>query len=96
MGWVESQLSASTALNKILIAHVPPKSPERYSEQEISKLKDLVNTYNVDYFINGHNHGPGSSTFGVATTVTVGSPHHGSIWELVISDSGVSHKEIRF
>lgn len=57
--WLEQQLQNSSTHFKVLLAHIPPDSSERFSAQEIQRMRDLVASYSVDYFICGHNHNYG-------------------------------------
>lgn len=96
LDYLESELSSASETNKIILGHVQPDDSARYSKTQISQMENLVNTYNVNYFINGHNHNYGSGPFGNATRVTVGSPVKDKILILSISDGGVSHSHINY
>lgn len=96
LDFVESELSSSAMTNNILVAHVSPLDSDRWSEQEKADMQSLVDTYNVDYFLNGHDHNPGDGTFGVATRVTIGASNKGKILELNISNTGVTHQFVDF
>lgn len=94
LGFVESELASSTQANKIILGHVQPDDTDRYKSSQINDMKNLVNTHNVNYFINGHNHNYGEGSFGTATRVTVGAAVKGKLLILNISDSGVTHSFI--
>ena len=87
LGWLEKELVASTDTHKIILGHVQPDDPERYSTKMISDTKNLVNSFGVDYFINGHNHNPSEGTFGTAKRLTAGSSFKGKLLILEISDA---------
>ncbi|MBA2405096.1 MAG: metallophosphoesterase [Bdellovibrionales bacterium] len=93
---VEAKLRASTASQKILIAHVSPEDKDRFTDSEISLWQNLVTTYNVNYFINGHDHTQDINGFGTGQRVTVGAPSKRAYFELIFSATGVTHQKISF
>lgn len=96
MQWISEALQESSAPVKILAAHVSPQDKDRFPEEFISEWANLLTTFNVNYFLNGHDHNSGENSFGTATRVTVGSPSKGSYLELLFSAGGVTHKKISF
>lgn len=96
LGYVESELASSTSMNHILVAHVSPEDDKRWTKEEKDEMRALVDTYNVDYFLNGHDHNPGEGPFGNATRVTIGASSKGKILEVNISNAGVSHQFVKF
>lgn len=91
MSFLENELVSSSETHKVIVAHVQPDDSHRYSEYEIDEMKNLVDTHNVKYFINGHNHNYGDGTFGTATRVTVGASVKGKLLIVDIADGGISH-----
>ena len=96
LSFVESELASSTSTNHVLVAHVSPQDKDRWNQEEKDDMQAIVDTYGVNYFLNGHDHNPGANTFGVATRVTVGASNKGKILELEISNAGVTHQFIDF
>lgn len=94
--FIESALMASTSPFKILVAHVSPDDRDRFDESVIAEWAAMMTNYNVNYFINGHNHNPTESDFGGARQITVGAPSKKSYYELIISAGGITHKKISF
>jgi len=92
---LNQSLASSTAVNKIVLSHVAPDDTDRFSSSEISKTKNIINSNNIKYYVNGHNHNYTSTQFGSATNVTVGSSHVGVLLELNISNTGVTHNFIK-
>lgn len=78
----------------ILAAHVSPNDTDRFSDQEIAKWENLVNTHNVNLFIGGHNHNPQVSQFGNAPYITIGASSKKSYFELTFDGSGVTYQKI--
>ncbi|MCO4755996.1 MAG: hypothetical protein KC478_16060, partial [Bacteriovoracaceae bacterium] len=64
--------------------------------EEIDALKNLVTTYSVDYYLNGHDHNPGCNSYATATRCTIGASSKGKILELNLTNSGVSHQHVKF
>ena len=73
------------------MSHVAPNDKDRFSDAQIQNLKNLINEYDVDYYINGHNHNPASGKFGDAKHITVGASSKRSILELKISNFVIEH-----
>jgi Icc protein len=96
MQWISEALQQSAAPIKILTAHVSPQDKDRFPEEFISEWSNLVTTFNVNYFLNGHDHNSGENSFGSATRITVGAPTKGSYLELIFSAGEVTHKKINF
>lgn len=94
--WVREKLAASSASAKILVAHVSPDDRDRFTDNQILDFSTLVDNFNVDYFLHGHNHTPAESVFGNAVKITVGAPPKGSYYELIFSAGGVSHQKVNF
>lgn len=94
--WIEQQLNQSISPEKVLIAHVPPDDRDRFTDQQILEFENMIDNYNVSYFINGHNHNPGEAVFGNAVQITVGAPNKGSYYELQISPGGITHQKVNF
>jgi predicted phosphodiesterase len=95
LDWVESELSSSAKTHNILLSHVASDDKARFSDKKQNELKNLVNTHNVKYVINGHDHNPGDGVFGVATQLTIGSSSKKVFSELIISDASVTHAFVR-
>ena len=89
--WLEDQLIKNTSPNLIVLSHVAPNDKDRYSNDEIEYLKSIINFYNVNYYINGHNHNPGASTFGNAVQLTAGASSKEVILEVKVTNFGVEH-----
>ena len=94
--WLRDKLSTSTAIDKILVAHVSPDDRERFTDNEIMDFSTLIDNYNVKYFIHGHNHTYNESVFGNAIKITVGAPSKKSYLEVEFSAGGVTHQKINF
>lgn len=95
-GWIERQLSQSTASEKVLVAHVPPDDRDRFTDQQILEFENMLDGHGVSYFINGHNHNPGEAVFGNAVQITVGAPNKGSYFELLVTPGGITHQKVNF
>ena len=89
--WVEHELASNSKSNLILLSHVAPNDTDRFTGSQISHIQELVDRYSVHYYINGHNHNPGTGNFGNATHLTVGASSKSTVLELTLSGSGVSH-----
>lgn len=99
MEWVEQVLSESDPSHKrVMIAHVSPEDADRFTPKEIGKWEDLMVRYNVDYFLNGHDHNPYEKSFGNGVKITIGAPSKRSFYELSITSGagGISHQKISF
>ncbi len=99
MDWVEAVLSQSDPSHKrVLIAHVSPEDTDRFTPEEISRWEDLMVRYNVDYFLNGHDHNPYEKSFGNGVRITIGASSKKSFYELSITSGagGISHQKISF
>lgn len=96
LGFIENELASSVSQNHVLIAHVSPDDKDRWSEEDKQEMRSLVNTYNVDYFLNGHDHNPLGGTFGNASRITIGASNKGKVLELRISNAGVEHEFLSF
>jgi predicted phosphodiesterase len=88
---VEHERASNTQSNLILRSHNGPNDTDRFTSKDISLIEQLVNRYSVDYYINGHNHNPGESTFGNAIHLTAGASSKSVLLELTINQDGVSH-----
>lgn len=91
IGWLERELIKNKSNNLILFSHVAPNDKDRYSKSEIEYLKGIINQYNVNYYINGHNHNPGASKFGNATQLTAGASSKEVLLEVKVTNFGVNH-----
>lgn len=96
LGFVEGQLASSSSSNNIIISHVSPEDSDRWDEAQVNEVRNLVSSYGVDYYLNGHDHNPTCSDFSGATRCTVGASVKGKILELNLSNSGVSHQFVEF
>lgn len=99
MEWIETVLAESDPNHKkVLIAHVSPEDPERFTYEEIKRWEDLMIQYDVDYFFNGHDHNPYEKPFGNGTRITIGAPSKKGIYELLISPGagGITHQKVSF
>ncbi|MDP7320636.1 MAG: metallophosphoesterase [Bacteriovoracaceae bacterium] len=96
LSYLESMLKKSSATHKIILGHVQPDDDHRYSESQIQEMKNLIDTYSVKYFINGHNHNYGVGSFATAKRVTVGSSVKGKILILTINNSSVEDEHVSF
>lgn len=94
--WVEQTLTAANSPRNILIAHIGPNDPKRFTSEQIQSWVDLVTTFNVSYFMNGHNHNPTEGSFGPASLITIGAPTKGSYIEMTIDPGGIQHQRINF
>lgn len=94
LNFVESELVSATETHIVLVGHVSPLDDDRWSTEEVSEMEELVNKYNVKYFLNGHDHNPGESAFGVATRTTIGASNKRKVMELTIDNSGIRHEFI--
>lgn len=91
LGWVESELISNSQPFQILLSHVAPDDRDRFTKSQISEWRDLVNRYGVNYYINGHNHNPGEGSFGKAIHITAGSSSKEVLFELKVTNNGLSH-----
>jgi predicted phosphodiesterase len=91
MNFLEHELITNAQNHVILFSHVAPDDPDRFTNSQISNLKELVNRYGVSYYVNGHNHNYGDGTFGNAKQVTAGSSSKSVLLEIQINSIGVSH-----
>ena len=94
--FVEAKLMASTAPHKILVAHVSPTDADRFTDSEINQWKDLMDRYQVSYFMHGHNHSPAEFNWGNTKLITIGAPSKRSYVELIFSNGEVTHQKITF
>jgi 3',5'-cyclic-AMP phosphodiesterase len=94
--FIEEELQRSSSLQKILVAHVPFDDKDRFTPDQIDTWKNLFTTYNVNYFINGHNHNPVEAMVGTTNHITVGASNKRKYFELIFSSAGVGHKKIDF
>ncbi len=91
LGWVENELVQNSNPHLILLSHVAPNDRDRFTNAQIKSWEELVNRYGVDYYINGHNHNPGENVFGNSVHITAGSSSKNVVFELNISDKGITH-----
>ena len=96
LDFLEAELASSTSTNIVLVSHVSPEDKARWTTEEIDALKNLVTTYSVNYYLNGHDHNPGCGSFATSTRCTIGASNKGKILEINLTNSGVSHQYIRF
>jgi 3',5'-cyclic-AMP phosphodiesterase len=94
--FVEAKLLASSAPHKILVAHVSPTDEERFTPGEIKQWRELMERYQVKYFMHGHNHSPNESTWGNTKLITIGAPSKRAFVELIFSNGEVTHQKISF
>lgn len=93
--WVEKQLQETEESQlKLLFSHVAPNDEDRFNTDQIFKWENLMMDYGVEYYVNGHNHNPGTSVFGGAIHVTAGSSSKEVILLMHISPNGASHEFI--
>lgn len=92
--FLESELSSSTSTHLIVLGHVQPDDSDRYSNAEISRMKNIVSTNNVSYFLNGHNHNASAGEFGGAVRLTVGASSKGKLLLISITDGGITHEYV--
>ncbi|MFP5459428.1 MAG: metallophosphoesterase family protein, partial [Bacteriovoracia bacterium] len=93
--WVEQEVAASSSPFKILMAHIPVNDTERFTESEINRWRNLINSNGVTYFICGHDHNHDVSDFGNAQQIIIGSGAKRSYVELIVTPTGVSHQLIK-
>lgn len=96
VNWLKEKLSEGKEQIKVLLSHIPPNDLERFSQNEIKAWENLVSRYQVDYYLNGHNHNPGYSYFSTTLNITVGSPVKGKYLELTFNRNSTSHAFIDF
>lgn len=90
--WLEKELTTNDQSYLIVLSHIAPNDPDRFSKSQIDFTRELINKTNVNYYVNGHNHNPGETKFGNAEHVTAGSSSKGVLLELNISNLGVTHE----
>ncbi len=91
MNWLEHELQNNESENLIVISHVAPNDPDRFSKTEIKQTIELLNRYQVNYYINGHNHNPGEDKLGETTHLTAGASSKDVLLELNIFGRNISH-----
>lgn len=94
--WVKNVLVNSSRPVRILVAHVSPVDRDRFTDDQINAWESVMNTYGVNYFINGHDHNPGEAVFGSGQRITVGAPSKRVYYELIFSAGGVTHQKNTF
>ena len=95
ISWLENELVKATGNRIIVIAHCPYDDKERFTQAQRSDFRNLLETYNVSYFINGHNHNSAENNDASFTHITVGSSSKKVVLELKITDSEITHKSIK-
>ena len=96
LNYVESEMLSSTSTYNILIGHVSPLDKDRWTETDKQEMGTLFRTYDVDYFLNGHDHNPGDEAYEGGTRVTIGASSKRKILEVEFASggAGVSHNFI--
>lgn len=94
MNFLENELNSSSVVHNIFMAHVQGDDSDRYSNSKIQEMKSLVSTYNVKYFLNGHNHNASESNFAGSVRLTVGSSVKGKLLVLSFTNGGVTHEYV--
>tara|TARA_B100001971_G_scaffold215193_1_gene260048 strand:- start:136618 stop:137430 length:813 start_codon:yes stop_codon:yes gene_type:complete len=94
LNWLEAQLVKAQAPHRIVLSHVAPNDQDRFSPEQIELTKDLINNYQVDLYINGHNHNPAQSDFGEATHLTVGASSKNVFLELNFKNDELTYEFI--
>jgi predicted phosphodiesterase len=94
LNFIDKQLSNSIATHDLLFGHIQFDDPDRFTNSEIENMKRLVNLYDVNYVISGHNHNAGAGVFGVATRLTVGASVKGELLLLFISDEDIDYQYV--
>jgi len=95
ISWLESELMKAFGNRIVVIAHCPYDDQERFTLAQRGDFKNLLETYNVNYFINGHNHNPSESDSANFKHITVGSSSKKVVLELKITDDEITHKSIQ-
>jgi 3',5'-cyclic-AMP phosphodiesterase len=100
LNWIQQELTRLPAVNrKVVISHCPLTDGSRFSSTLISDTINILDTQNVDYAINGHNHNSSVKSIGAATTqITIGSSFKRNYFELIIDSNlgSITHKKISF
>jgi predicted phosphodiesterase len=94
LGFIESELINSTSNQHFFLAHVQATDTDRYSQAKIDSFRDLVDNYNVDYLLSGHDHNPGVTPFGTSKRVIVGSSVKDKLFVLDINNLTITHEYI--
>lgn len=94
--WIETQLAQHPSFPKVLVSHVSYADKDRFSSNQIKRWEQIFDTYNINYYLNGHDHNPGESLVGQTYQITIGSTVKRTYWELHFSEHGVTHKKVNF
>lgn len=94
--FVEEELLGSSSQYNVLIGHVSPLDKDRWTERDKQEMGTVFRTYNVNYFLNGHDHNPGGESYEGGTRVTIGASSKRKILEVEFASGGggVSHNFI--
>lgn len=94
--FLENSLASATTPNRVVVNHVSPDDPDRFTKSEIDRYKTLITTYGVNYIFNGHNHSPAEDTFAGAIKITIGAPTKKFYYELISGPGGPTHQKVSF
>jgi 3',5'-cyclic AMP phosphodiesterase CpdA len=94
--WVEMILKESTPQFRIMVSHVSPRDTKRFNYSMIAEWEDLMTTYGVNYYINGHDHNPTEYSFGSGVQITTGAPSKGFYYGINVTSGGITHQKISF
>jgi len=89
--FLQNELELSKDTSNILFGHVQADDPDRYTKNQRDEMRYLVNAYEVDYILNGHNHNYGHGFLGNSIRLTAGSSSKKKLLLLSISDEGNSY-----
>jgi Icc protein len=93
---IENLFQESTQKYKIVIGHIPFDDRERFTDIEIQDWKNFLESNNVNYFINGHNHAPAEQKWEHFTQLTIGSPTQKGLMEIIINEENITHHWIDY
>ena len=85
--FLEKELELSDSRNFILSGHIQPDDRERFTKYEIDRLINLINSYNVKFHLNGHNHNYSAGHFGKSIRLTAGSSSKGRLLILQVNNN---------
>lgn len=93
---IENLFQKSAQKNKIVIGHIPFDDRERFTISEIENWKSFLESNNVSYFINGHNHAPSEQGWGNFIQLTIGSPTQKGLMEIIIDEENITNRWIDY
>lgn len=94
LSWFEIELIKHSGKRIVVVAHCPYDDSARFSPNEIKTFENLLIKYDVQYFLNGHNHNPlddftRDNSF---KSITVGSSSKRVVFELQVSEHEMTHR----